>query len=178
MVIQSNNNLNDNLSSISMLSTSTTELVHNHISQPDLQSMNPQSITTMDNNVGTVANDGRIIGSVDVANHNTSTSTLTIDDHSGFMKQDGKIIGEVHQFAGVTTINNNVDGSTTQIPDNGVIMKNGTIVGDVNSFGDTTTIRDNAGNITRIDKAGNITKNGMITGHVENFGGETKISKT
>ena len=52
MVIQSDNNLNDNLSSVSILSTSTTELVHNHISQPDLQSMNPQSITTMDSNGG------------------------------------------------------------------------------------------------------------------------------
>ena len=176
MILQSNN-LNDNMSAASMLSASTTELVHNHISQPDLQSMNPQSISTMNNNVGIVANDGRIIDSVDIVHNNTPTSTITIDDYSGTIRENGQLVGRVDNFGDITTIRDN-SGNITTVDDYGTIRENGQLVGRVDNFGNTTIIRDNSGNITTVDDYGTIRENGKLAGRVDHFGDETTISKS
>ena len=159
----------------------TNSMSHDHVT-------NIETSNGLNDNVGSVAKDDRVIGSIDNSSHNeiktgshSKVSTMTIDEHNGIVKENGKIVGSADHFAGEARIHNYMTRSTTTVDEHsGTIKKDGQIIGSANHFGGETRIHNyNAGSITTIDDHnGAIRENGNYIGKVDNFGGETKITHT
>ena len=161
--------------------TTSNPISYNHVN-------NIETSNGLNENVGTVAKDGRVIGSIDNSSHNEiktgsypKVSTITIDEHNGIVKENGQIVGSADHFGGEMRIRNYNTGNVTTIDDHsGIIKENGQIVGSADHFGGETRIRNyNTGSITTIDDhSGTIRENGNYIGKVDNFGGESKITHT
>ena len=163
----------------SLNETTPNPISHNHVN-------GIETSNGLNDNVGSVAKDDRVIGSIDNSSHNeiktgshSKVSTMTIDEHNGIVKENGKIVGSADHFAGEARIHNYMTRSTTTVDEHsGTIKKDGQIIGSANHFGGETRIRNyNTGDITTIDdRSGTIRENGQFIGKVDNFGGETKIT--